>query len=76
MARSALPRLLTTAQVAEVLGEHPETTADRIRRGQIPAIRLASTTTGRLARNAPIRVRDTDLADFISAQQPANRTAS
>lgn len=60
--RPLLPRLLTTAQVAELLGEHTETTATRIRRGEIPAVRRASTRTGRTARNAPVRVSDIDLA--------------
>ena len=35
-------KLLTRQQVAEIIGEHPRTTLDRILRGELPAINKGS----------------------------------
>lgn len=69
-------RLLTAQQVAELLGEHVETVRTRIRKGQIPAVRLTTARTGKAATNASVRVKESDIAAFIDACEPAARSAS
>ena len=70
-----LPRLLTTAQVAEALGERVQTVRRRIRRGEIPAVRLTTAGHTNTSVTAAVRVRDTDLTACIDDLEPANRTA-
>lgn len=55
--------LLTVAQVAAELGEHPETVRTRLRRREIPAVRLGNSPRGHL------RVDSRDLARFIARRR-------
>jgi excisionase family DNA binding protein len=54
------PRLLNVAQVAELLGLHPETIRHMARRGQLPALKLGG-------RTSPYRFRESAIDAHLAA---------
>ena len=56
----ATPRLLNVAQVAEILGLHPETVREMARNGLLPALKLGG-------RTSPYRFRESAIDAHLEA---------